>query len=115
MTPPTPGKRSDTATRDHLANERTYLAWVRTAVTFVGLGFAVDRLLIDDPVGPVLGIAMMVVGGGMMLPALLSYRRTERAIATGTDIEPMSWGAMLAVLVMGGAAVLVLFSLLRGA
>jgi putative membrane protein len=115
MTPPTPGKRSDTATRDHLANERTYLAWVRTAVTFVGLGFAVDRLLIDDPVGPVMGIAMMVIGGGMMLPALLSYRRTERAIATGNDVEPMSWGAMLAVLVMGGAAVLVLFSLLRGA
>jgi hypothetical protein len=28
---------------------------------------------------------------------------------------PMQWGTLLAVLVVGGAAVLVLFSLLRGA
>ncbi len=113
MTEPAPGRRSDTATRDHLANERTYLAWVRTAVTFIGLGFAVDRLLVGDPVGPVLGIAMMLLGGGMMLPALLSYRRTERAIATGQDAPPLPTGTLLAIVVMGGAAVLVAFSLLR--
>lgn len=113
MTPP-PARRADTATRDHLANERTYLAWVRTAVTFVGLGFAVDRLLVDDPIGPVLGVVMMLLGGGMMLPALISYRRTERAIATGTDAKPLQWGTLLAVIVMGGAVALVLFSLFRG-
>jgi putative membrane protein len=115
VTEPGPGRPSETATRDRLANERTYLAWVRTAVTFVGLGFAVDRLLVDDPAGTVLGIAMMVAGGGMMVPALLSYRRTERAIASGRRAAPMPWGTLVAVLVMGGAAVLVLFSLLRGA
>jgi putative membrane protein len=115
VTEPAPGRPSETATRDRLANERTYLAWVRTAVTFVGLGFAVDRLLVEDTAGTVLGIAMMVAGGGMMVPALLSYRRIERAIATGARAEPMPWGTLVAVLVIGGAAVLVLFSLLRGA
>jgi putative membrane protein len=115
VTAPAPGRPSETATRDRLANERTYLAWVRTAVTFVGLGFAVDRLLVDDPAGTVLGIVMMVAGGGMMIPALLSYRRTERAIASGMLAGPMQWGTLLAVLVAGGAAVLVLYSLLRGA
>ena len=30
--------------RDHLANERTYLAWLRTAVGAVGLGLAVAKL-----------------------------------------------------------------------
>jgi putative membrane protein len=105
--------RSETAIRDHLANERTYLAWVRTAATFVGLGFAVDRLLFEDVVGSVLGIVMMLAGGAMMLPALTSYRRTERAIATGTDAPPMQAATPLAVLVVGGAVALVAFSVLR--
>ena len=30
--------------RDHAANERTYLAWVRTAVTVMGFGLLVERL-----------------------------------------------------------------------
>jgi putative membrane protein len=108
-----PPRRSESATRDHLANQRTYLAWVRTAVTFVGLGFAVDRLLVEDAVGSVLGVAMMIVGGAMMLPALVSYRRTERVIETGAPLQPMSWATPLAVVVVGGAVVLVLFSLVR--
>jgi putative membrane protein len=31
-------------TRDHLANERTYLAWVRTALGLIGLGFVLARM-----------------------------------------------------------------------
>ncbi|MDA4131100.1 MAG: DUF202 domain-containing protein [Thaumarchaeota archaeon] len=27
--------------RDHLANERTYLAWLRTGIATIGLGFVV--------------------------------------------------------------------------
>jgi putative membrane protein len=29
--------------RDHAANERTYLAWVRTGITIMVLGFVVDK------------------------------------------------------------------------
>src|SRR4028119_2422620 len=31
-------------TRDHLANERTYLSWIRTAVALLGFGVVVVRL-----------------------------------------------------------------------
>jgi putative membrane protein len=31
-------------TRDHLANERTFLAWVRTALGLIGLGFVLARM-----------------------------------------------------------------------
>ena len=40
--------------RDHLANERTFLAWMRTAITIVGLGFVVAKF----------GILLREVGGG---------------------------------------------------
>ena len=32
--------------RDHLANERTFLAWARTGVGFVAMGVAVDTLMV---------------------------------------------------------------------
>ncbi|CBN54906.1 MULTISPECIES: YidH family protein [Kamptonema] len=32
--------------RDHLANERTYLAWMRTAIALMGFGVAIVRLRI---------------------------------------------------------------------
>jgi len=34
-----------TRTRKHLADERTPLAWVRTVIALMGLGFVVDRLV----------------------------------------------------------------------
>lgn len=37
-------KNSGSVARDHLANERTFLAWARTGMGFVGLGVAMDSL-----------------------------------------------------------------------
>jgi putative membrane protein len=41
-TPPDPGRSN--RTRDHLANERTFLAWVRTSLGLIGLGFVLARM-----------------------------------------------------------------------
>jgi putative membrane protein len=35
----------DSTARDHLANERTFLAWVRTALGLIGLGVLLERLV----------------------------------------------------------------------
>ena len=35
--------------RDHLANERTYLAWTRTGMALLGLGFVSAKLGVDLP------------------------------------------------------------------
>ncbi len=76
MTQGPTGRRSDTAIRDHLANVRTYLAWVWTAATFVGLGFAVDRPLLAaaTPLRAATPLAVVVVGGGLALVALSLVR-----------------------------------------
>jgi putative membrane protein len=42
MEEPTP-RSDETRPREHLANERTLLAWARTAITFIALGFGVSR------------------------------------------------------------------------
>src|SRR5947199_1695167 len=36
--------RPDSKVRDHLANERTFLAWMRTALGLIGLGFVLARM-----------------------------------------------------------------------
>ncbi len=43
MMPPNDPRLSN-RTRDHLANERTFLAWVRTALGLIGLGFVLARM-----------------------------------------------------------------------
>ena len=64
--------------RFSLANERTFLAWNRTALALVAGGLAVVQLL--DEVEPAalrrsLGVPMVLLGG---LLAALSYSRWER-------------------------------------
>jgi putative membrane protein len=48
MTPPpqsdVAGPKNGNRTRDHLANERTFLAWIRTGLGLIGLGFVLSRM-----------------------------------------------------------------------
>ncbi|HET6745581.1 MAG TPA: DUF202 domain-containing protein [Candidatus Limnocylindria bacterium] len=104
----------DAMVRDHLANERTFLAWVRTAVTFIGLGFAVDRLVAPDRAGQLVGLAMVVIGGGLIIPAIVSFRRTSRAITAGGYAPPLLTSTLLAGVVVLGALGLAVFIVLRG-
>ena len=85
-------------TSDHLANERTFLAWVRTSIAVTGLGFVVARFgvwlrqLSDrmDAGGPAavhhtrlslpLGVGMMAAGGLVAVMAAGRYRRVRVAI-----------------------------------
>lgn len=61
--------------RDHLANERTFLAWVRTGVAMMGFGFVVARLrleLMPRPPGSLvgrstLGVLFALVGIGVAI------------------------------------------------
>ncbi len=41
-----PGNSNPNRARDHLANERTFLAWVRTGVATIIFGFAIGRFSI---------------------------------------------------------------------
>ncbi len=42
-------RRSSSRVRDHLANERTYLAWMRTAIALMGFGVVIVRQRLLKP------------------------------------------------------------------
>ena len=103
--PPPPLDRS-ALVRDHLANERTLLAWVRTALTIVALGFVVGRLLVEeggtpDPVSIAIGAALVLLGGGASVLAAVRFMRIQHEI-DAASFHPTS---RLDLALSGGVAV----------
>ena len=110
-------------TSDHLTNERTFLAWIRTSISVIGLGFVVAKLSVwlrqlsarlDDPVqvkhsgfSLPLGIGMMAAGGLLAVIAAWRYRRVRRAIEAGEPAagEQTVVAVTLLVLAIAGALV----------
>jgi putative membrane protein len=87
--------------RDHLANERTFLAWVRTGAAIVVFGFAIGRFslamrqltaLQGHPVRTAglsvwMGAGTIVAGVALVVAGLLRYRKTREQSDAGT-FEP---------------------------
>jgi putative membrane protein len=95
---------STTAVRDHLANERTQLAWLRTGANVVVVGLAVARFADGGEVTAaslVAGGILIITGAVGILYGTLRYRRVSAAIQGG-DIEVVtsSLGPSLAALVL---------------
>lgn len=65
--------------RDHAANERTFLAWVRTTVAVVGFGLAVGRLG-SQPSSPWSEVALLITGGIVVLLSYIRMRIKRREI-----------------------------------
>ena len=82
---------------DHAANERTFLAWVRTAIALMGFGFVVERFdlfLRATPVvvashstsshnlrlGELAGLALMGAGLIVLLVSIARFLSTARLI-----------------------------------
>jgi putative membrane protein len=95
--------------RDHLANERTLLSWIRTAVTVIGLGFLLDRLAAQGTsgaIGSVAGIALVVFGAFVALAGGYSYRETRRLLGPGPYRSNAALHlGMVAVVVLGAALI----------
>lgn len=68
--------------QQHLANERTYLAWIRTCITIIGVGFLITNLhfsslsakvQIGDLLAKIIGLASILVGILILLFTTISY------------------------------------------
>ena len=87
--------------RDHLANERTFLAWVRTGAAIVVFGFAIGRFSIamrqltalqghpmrTAGISVWMGAVAIVAGVALVVAGLVRYRKTRAQLDAGT-FEP---------------------------
>lgn len=98
---PLPPVRDDKKmmTNEHLANERTLLAWIRTAIGIMAFGFVVVKFSLfirqmslvmgksytvrsQGYSGPV-GILLVILGALALVVGLIRYYRTNRQLETG--------------------------------
>ncbi|MEV0009966.1 DUF202 domain-containing protein [Streptomyces sp. NPDC051840] len=95
--------------RFSLANERTFLAWIRTALALIGGGFAVDQFLPDLVWGVRVGLALGLIAAGVLcsLRAVNHWVRCERAMRRGEDLPTSRFPAVLSLVVAVVAAAMV--------
>lgn len=94
-------KKSDRSTQ-HLANERTFLAWLRTSIVIIGLGFVIAKfsllvkelgLIVSDATvtqnvsgespSVMLGMGVIAFGIALVLYAIKNYLNAHKAIESG--------------------------------
>lgn len=96
--------------RFSLANERTFLAWLRTGLALIAGGLGVAQFLPPSPTNhlrEVIAITLLLLGGAVALRAVDHWARTERAIRLGRELPASRFPAVLALAVGAGAALLV--------
>lgn len=94
--------------RFSFANERTFLAWIRTSLALVAGGLAVNELLpeFDVPGGRrLLGLPLIALGALIALTSLRRWEAGERAMRLGEDLTH-SWLQSVVALGVGIAAVI---------
>ncbi len=87
-----------------LANERTFLAWMRTALALIAGGVALDQFVQVAGARELvafLGIFAIVLGGIVAILGIVQWRRADRAMRSGTrmnsSVTVMVIGALFAV------------------
>jgi putative membrane protein len=102
------------------ANERTFLAWSRTALALVVAGLGIVQLLPPFPGVPagrhLLGVPLIVLGAVLAIAAYAEWVRNQRALRRGEPLPHSVMPWILAATITGIAviaAIVLLISALR--
>lgn len=109
---------------DHLANERTFLAWIRTCIAIMAFGFVVEKFSIfikkitsfisGSPLrevsniggsteygySSIFGIFLVALGGLMCILAFFKYKTTEKQIDQGSYGSSLILDVMLTLIIV---------------
>lgn len=99
------GKTDAGDPREHLANERTLLAWVRTGVALISIGIVVERvgILVEggDELSGLLGLALAGLGCSTLVLGAYQFWSTRRQLMRGSFVPASTVYLMV---VAGGLA-----------
>ncbi|MFZ2322216.1 MAG: DUF202 domain-containing protein [Ignavibacteriaceae bacterium] len=92
-------EKQTTNIREHLANERTFLAWMRTSIGIMAFGFVVvkfalfvkqismmlgkENLIHSTGYSGIVGIILVSVGTVTAILSFIKYKRTEKQLNEG--------------------------------
>jgi putative membrane protein len=113
------GRQNPSRIRDHLANERTYLAWMRTAIALLGFGVVIVRLRVFQlPQIPhsgsswKLGLVFSLVGLLTVWLSTAHYFAVRRDIEFDTYEPTDRWILLfsLAIMILGSGVIYFVFT-----
>ena len=111
--------------RDHLANERTLLAWIRTSVTLIALGFVVAKfgILLREVggaqaaaftarAGAAVGVVLVLGGCSLAILATLKFLRLRRMIEQEAVVFSPTLDLALSAIITVASLILALYIVL---
>ncbi|RUS14950.1 hypothetical protein BC937DRAFT_93119 [Endogone sp. FLAS-F59071] len=92
--------------RDHLSNERNFLAWFRLSITLIIIGFTVmlkfrfhregdDEPDIEDPFSKPIGIIFVVIGLTAFILGIFKFIKNQRLLTKQKTLVQAGWGSFL--------------------
>ena len=110
---------------DHLANERTFLAWIRTSIALMGFGFVIVKfalfirqvsIALGDKISTppkgysaIIGVVMVAMGAIMALLAYMRYRNIEKQLNDSSYFPSKLLSLLLTIAILIGSILLVLY------
>src|SRR5918997_479111 len=108
-------EQGGTEIREHLANERTLLSWVRTGISLISIGLVVERAgaLVDASMrvgstnaSELFGLALALLGALTLIIGTTQFLRNRRRISTGEFVPS---AAAYLIIVTGSLALATVF------
>lgn len=90
-----------------LANERTFLAWIRTSLGIIAAAVGLEAFagdVIDPTVRTVIASVLLVSAAGLVLVALVRWIKVEQAMRTARPL-PLPWTAFLLATLLAAAGI----------
>jgi putative membrane protein len=111
---------------DYLANERTFLAWIRTSIALMGFGFVIVKFSLfmrqlsfmmgsnltipENRYSAFIGFVMVSLGAMLATLAYLRYRSIQKQLDADSYF-PSPWLSLLVTLLIVTGSILLLFYL----
>lgn len=116
-------KNTETKLREHLANERTFLAWIRTSIALMGLGFVIVKfalflkevalmlvdlnITISEGFSAIVSTGMVALGVLLAFFAFFQYKKVETQINRQTYKSSSFISIVLTLFIAVGGLLLV--------
>lgn len=119
-------KNSIDRSRERLANERTFLAWIRTAIALMGFGFVIVKFnlflkqmslfIAESGVAAKaysanVGVIMVAVGVLISILAFVQYLKNDRQLRNNRFVSSSKLSLFITIIIIAGGIFLIIYLL----
>lgn len=119
-------KNSIERSREHLANERTFLAWIRTSIALMGFGFVIVKFTLflkelslilktaNEPANgssAIIGVIMVAIGVIIAILAYFQYKKNKEQLQKSYFVSSSMLSLWMTLIILIGGIFLMFYLL----